>query len=103
MVDVSGLTYDSRHSADDASHAHRRHDEAWQRTLRSYLLSGGAALLGRPGGDGLSPYTRRVLRGLPVLHEGLGYHLYAVPAQQRTTAPRVPEHRGPSLMALLAP
>ena len=103
MVDVTGLTYDVEHSSDDASHVQRRHNTAWQHTLRSYLLSGGAALLGRPGGDGLSPYTVRVLHGLPVLGQGDGYRLYAVPAQRRTTAPRVPEDRGPSLMALLAP
>lgn len=102
LVDVTGLTYDTERGA-STSHVQRRHNQAWQHTLRAYLLSGGTALLGRPGGDGLSPRTLRVLRGLPVLEQGEGYRLYAVPASQRRTAPEVPADREPGLMALLAP
>jgi len=102
MVDVTGLTYDTERGA-STSYVQRRHNPVWQHTLRAYLLSGGTALLGRPGGDGLSRRTAQVLRGLPVLGEGDGYRLYAVPPDRRRTAPKVPEDQAPSLRALLAP
>lgn len=96
-VDVSGITYDSASIQRDGHHVPRAHNGVWQRALRRYLLSGGTTVVARPGADRLSPRTRSVLRRLPVLHQGEGYTLFAVPPALRTAV--LPGHEpGPATL-----
>ncbi|HKG49164.1 MAG TPA: glycosyltransferase 87 family protein [Actinomycetales bacterium] len=81
MVDVTGLTYDrAAVFRPDGRPVPRTANRLYQREMSSYLLSGSATILARPGGAGLSNATKRRIESLPVLAKARGYRVHGRPA-----------------------
>jgi alpha-1,2-mannosyltransferase len=75
-VDFTGLTYDvASERGPDGRPVPRAQNRSWQRLAGTQLTSGGATVLARSGGAGLSAATKERLRRLPVLAAGDGYLL----------------------------
>jgi hypothetical protein len=73
-VDVTGHTY---FGVAKSRGPLRRHNQAWQRLVKHYLLSGDAVLRLRPG-TGLNRATKQAIDRYPVLARGDGYVLRRV-------------------------
>jgi alpha-1,2-mannosyltransferase len=75
-VDFTGLTYDvASERGPDGRPVPRVQNRSWQRLAGTQLTSGGATILARTGGAGLSAATKDRLRRFPVLAAGDGYLL----------------------------
>jgi 4-amino-4-deoxy-L-arabinose transferase-like glycosyltransferase len=75
-VDFTGATYDvASEQGRDGRPVSRERNQRWQRVASEQLTAGGATVLARKGGSGLSAATKKRLRALPVLAAGDGYVL----------------------------
>lgn len=74
--DVTGYTYDRDSMKRGGVEVARPVNRRWQRDVRSYLLSGRAVIVHRPG-TGLSTASRRAIDALPVLAAKDGWVLHA--------------------------
>ena len=80
-IDVTGRTY-----GPDRSAHHRTRNRRWQRDLRRYLRSGGAVLIVRGSGTGLSRATRRAISDGGVLARAGGHTVFRVRAARHVPA-----------------